>query len=261
MRQAEWYLAEPTGRRVVLQFTIDVASLMIIALLAAPAFGQDNTQDAETEKKFSGDARLGFESTTGNTDTFSLAAQISARYLHGVWEYSGRLSGSGRQDNRINAEEQYHSELKAERHFGQKNYLYGQILYDRDRFAGVVRQLYETIGFGRQILKTETQELNLEVGVGTRQTRLADDTEADDPVIQLGGDYHWQINENVSFTQELTVNYGSDNTYAMSLTTLESQLTGNLSMVLSYRVDNNSEVPLGSLKTDTKTILALGYRF
>ncbi len=47
----------------------------------------------------------------------------------------------------------------------------------------------------------------------------------------------------------------------MSLSTLESVLAGNLSMLLSYRVDINSEVPAGSKKTDTKTILALGYKF
>jgi putative salt-induced outer membrane protein len=228
-----------------------------MAMLSTPAHGQET----ETEKGFSGDVRLGFESTTGNTDTQSLAAAVSAKYLRGVWVYSGRISGSGRQDNGINAEEQYHAELKAQRHYGEKNYLYGQILYDRDRFAGVVRQLYETVGYGRQIVKTEKQELNLEVGVGARQTRLLDDTDADDAVLQLGGDYHWQINDHVSFKQELTVNRGSDNTYTMSLSTLESSLAGNLSLLLSYRVDNNSQVPAGSTNTDTKTILALGYKF
>ncbi len=235
--------------------TLIFASLL--AMLSAPAHGQET----ETEKGFSGDVRLGFESTTGNTDTQSLAAAVSAKYLRGVWEYSGRISGSGRQDNGINAEEQYHAELKAQRHYGEKNYLYGQILYDRDRFAGVTRQLYETVGYGRQIVKTEKQELNLEAGVGVRQTRLLDSTEADDAVLQFGGNYHWQINDHVSFKQELTVNNGSDNTYTMSLSTLESVLAGNLSMLLSYRVDSNSEVPAGSKKTDTKTILALGYKF
>ncbi|MCH9025506.1 MAG: DUF481 domain-containing protein [Proteobacteria bacterium] len=237
--------------------TIYFAPLLAVVMLVTPAHGQETA----TEKSFSGEVRLGFESTTGNTDTQSLAGAVSAKYLRGRWVYSGRISGSGRQDAGISAEEQYHSELKVERHYGEKNYLYGQILYDRDRFAGVVRQLYETVGYGRRIVKTEKHELNLEAGVGARQTRLLDNTEADGAVLQLGGDYHWQINEHVSFKQELTVNYGSGNTYTMSLSTLESALAGNLSMLLSYRVDNNSEVPAGSTKTDTKTILALGYKF
>lgn len=237
--------------------TIYLAPLLAAVLLATPAHGVETT----TEKNFSGEVRLGFESTTGNTDTQSLAGAVSAKYLHGKWAYSGRISGSGRQDNGINAEEQYHSELKAERHYGEKSYLYGQILYDRDRFAGVVRQLYETVGYGRRIVKTQHHELNLEAGVGARQTRLLDNTEADGAVLQFGGDYRWQINDHVSFKQELTVNHGSDNTYTMSLSTLESALAGNLTMLLTYRVDNNSEVPAGSRKTDTKTILALGYKF
>ena len=239
--------------------TLFFAPLLAAVMLSAPAHGQE--KETEAEKGFSGDVRLGFESTTGNTSTRSLAGAVSAKFLRGLWEYSGRISGSGRQDNGINAEEQYHSELKAQRHFGEKNYLYGQILYDRDRFAGVTRQLYETVGYGRQIVKTEKQELNLEAGVGVRQTRLLDSTEEDDAVLQFGGDYHWQINDHVSFKQEVTVNNGSDNTYTMLLSTLESALAGNLSMLLSYRVDINSEVPAGSKKTDTKTILALGYKF
>ena len=243
--------------------TIYLAPLLAVVLLAAPAHGQEaeTETETETEKNFSGEVRLGFESTTGNTDTQSLAGAVSAKYLRGKWAYSGRISGSGRQDNGINAEEQYHSVLKAERHYGEKNYLYGQILYDRDRFAGVVRQLYETVGYGRRIVKTEKHELNLEAGVGARQTRLLDNTEEDGAVLQFGGNYRWQINEHISFKQELTVNYGSDNTYTMSLSTLESALSGNLSMLLTYRVDNNSKVPAGSRKTDTKTILALGYKF
>lgn len=232
-------------------------SLLVVAILVPPAYGQET----EPQKSFSGEVRLGFESTTGNTDIQSLAGAVSAKYLHGLWVYTGRISGSGRQDAGIGTEEQYHAELKVERHYGEKNYLYGQILYDRDRFAGVVRQLYETVGYGRRIVKTEKHELNLEAGVGARQTRLLDNTEADDAVLQLGGNYRWQVNEHVSFKQELTVNYGSDNTYTMSLSTLESALAGNLSMLLSYRVENNSEVPAGSRKTDTKTMLALGYKF
>ena len=244
-----------------MKYRLVIWTLLAAAILAPRLYGQETDAEAETEKNFSGEVRLGFESTTGNTDTQSLAGGVSLKYLHGRWEYAGRISGSGRQDNGINAEEQYHAELKAERHYGEKNYLYGQILYDRDRFAGVVRQLYETIGFGRQVFKTEKQALSLELGAGARQTRAQDNTEANDGVFQLGGDYHWQINDHVSFKQELTVNYGSDNTYTMSLTTLKSQLAGNLSMLLSYRIDNNSDVPLGSENTDTKTILALGYKF
>jgi len=231
----------------------------LLALLGAASVAVG--QETPKETGFSGDVRLGFESTTGNTDANSLSGQIETEYLHGRWAYSGSVSGSGGQDNGINTEEQYHAELKAERHYGEKNYLYGQILYDRDRFAGVVRQFYETVGYGRQVLKTANQELNLEAGAGVRQTRLLNNSEANDAVLQFGGDYLWQINEHVSFKQELTFNYGSDNTYTMSLSTLESQLVGNLGMVLSYRVDNNSKVPAGSDKTDTRTMLALGYKF
>ncbi|MEE8463872.1 MAG: DUF481 domain-containing protein, partial [Gammaproteobacteria bacterium] len=113
-----------------MKHAIYFAPLLAALMLTAPA----NGQETQTEKNFSGEVRLGFESTTGNTDTQSLAGAVSAKYLRGKWVYSGRISGSGRQDNGINAEEQYHSELKAERHYGEKNYLYGQILYDRDRF-------------------------------------------------------------------------------------------------------------------------------
>lgn len=239
------------------------AMMAIAGLCAVLATAGVSAQDsADTEKPLTGDVRLGYENTSGNTDTSSLGGEVNLKYIREIWEFSGRVSGSGRQDNNVTTEERYHGRTKAQRFFGdKKNYAYGEILYDRDRFGGVTRQVYETLGYGRRIIDTGTQQLNLEIGAGFRQSRLSNGIKENGAIVQLGGDYQWQINDHVMFKQELTVNHGSDNTYTMSLTTLETQLVGNLNLIVGYRVDNNSDVPAGNTETDTKTTLAVAYKF
>lgn len=241
--------------------SIAVLSLLFATTVIGAEEGEASAEAEAAPKALTGDVRFGFENTSGNTDTSSLGGEVNLKYIRDIWEFSGRLSGSGREDNNVSSEEQYHAEAKAQRFFREKDYLYGELLYDHDRFAGVTQQTYETIGYGRRIIQSPTQELNLEVGAGLGQAELADGTKDNGAVLQLGGDYKLQINDNVVFKQELSINYSSDNTYTMSLSSLETQLVGSLNLVLAYRIDNNSDVPPGSDTTDTKTTVAVAYKF
>ena len=64
-----------------------------------------------------------------------------------------------------------------------------------------------------------------------------------------------------AFTQDLLAESGSENTYLESKTALSAKLVGNLALVASYTIKNNSDVPLGTEKTDTYTALSLEYGF
>ena len=45
------------------------------------------------------------------------------------------------------------------------------------------------------------------------------------------------------------------------VTKLTANIRGDISVVLSYRIRNNSDVPVGTVKTDTFTAVALEYAF
>ncbi len=67
--------------------------------------------------------------------------------------------------------------------------------------------------------------------------------------------------ETAEFRQDLTVEAGGENTYTQSVTAISAKLLGELALVASYTIKNNSDVPPLTEKTDTYTALSLEYLF
>jgi putative salt-induced outer membrane protein len=111
------------------------------------------------------------------------------------------------------------------------------------------------------LIDTEKHSLNGEIGFGARQSDLADGSSENETIITGGLYYKWALSENSEFTQDLLVEAGSENTYTVSKTAIAATLVGDLALVASYTIKNNSDVPLGTEKTDTFTALSLEYSF
>jgi len=73
--------------------------------------------------------------------------------------------------------------------------------------------------------------------------------------------YKWQFSETSEFGQTLRVEVGSDNTFSESVTSITARLIGAFNLVASYTIRNNSDVPVGTEKTDTRTAISLEYAF
>jgi putative salt-induced outer membrane protein len=54
---------------------------------------------------------------------------------------------------------------------------------------------------------------------------------------------------------------GADNRYTESVTSLSTDVWGDIALVLSYTIKSNSDVPVGTEKTDTFTAISLEYSF
>jgi putative salt-induced outer membrane protein len=76
-----------------------------------------------------------------------------------------------------------------------------------------------------------------------------------------GLDYLLRITETSEFSQEFLIEQGDDNRYMESTSALKTRIVGNLALVLSYVVKNNSDVPVGIEGTDRFTALSLEYGF
>lgn len=57
---------------------------------------------------------------------------------------------------------------------------------------------------------TDTQQRDVEVGGGTRQTRITNDTVNDEFVKRLAADYLWKCSEKSNFSDNLSVEHGAD---------------------------------------------------
>ncbi len=139
--------------------------------------------------------------------------------------------------------------------------MFGQLDWRKDRFSGVDQQLSEALGYGRRLLDTPNHLLSVGLGVGHRQADLADGT-SESGVIGRGSiDYHWIFSETAGFDQNIIVESGSDNTYMESVSAIRANLLGNFALVLAYTIKQNSDVPVGSEKTDRLTAVSIEYAF
>ena len=234
--------------------------IIISALCATLAFGAAHAQEEE-EGPWSGKASLGYLATSGNTENTSLNSAFEIAYVKSRWEHILNQKAVEASSDESTTAEAYEAAWKSEYNLNDTDYLFARLQWRKDRFSGYDTQFSQSVGYGRRILKTERHELNAEIGLGALQSDLADGTSEDQVIARGGVDYLFVINENTEFTQDVIVESGEDNTYIESISAVKTSLVGNLALVASFTIKNNSSVPEGSKERDTFTALSLEYVF
>ena len=237
-----------------------IAAICAIAALATPVFAQDPTE-AGQEDRWTGKVTLGYLATSGNTESSSLNTGFEVGYRTGKWFHRLRGKAINSTQDEETIAEAFELGWKTEYSFSEFNYAFGRVDWRKDRFSGYDHQISETVGYGRRIIDTERHTLNAEIGAGARQSETQLGDSESDVIVRGAADYTWRFSETAEFLQELSVESGETNTYLESVTALKATLIGDLALVASYTIKNNSEVPLGTEKTDTFTALSLEYAF
>jgi putative salt-induced outer membrane protein len=251
--------------------TYVASGLLACAMLSGEAHAdtaltdlQANASAAKTtavKEGWQGSAALGYLQTTGNSNTTTLNAKALAGYKSGDWQDAllfQTLKAS--QDGMLNAES---TNINAQTDYNltPTNYLFGNVDYLRDVFSGYERRTSEVAGYGHRILATDSQQLDVEVGAGARQTRYTDQTSDAEPVEQLSGSYLLKFTKTSNFSENMTVIHGASNTYSQSVTALTANLAASFALSVSYTVSHNSSVLPGFKNTDTITAVTLVYSF
>ncbi len=229
---------------------------VMAALLTVPALAQD-----EETSPWVGKASLGYLATTGNSESTSVNASTEISYESGKWKHTADAIALGSKDDVDTTAEAYQLGWKTDYSIREFDYLFGEVRWQKDKFSGYDQQLSESVGYGRRVLNNDKHMLNVEVGVGAKQSDLRDGTSQNETILLGGLDYTWQLSETASFGQDVRIEAGDENTYLESVSALNAKVFENLALVLSYTVRNNSDVPVGSEKTDTFTAISLEYAF
>lgn len=216
---------------------------------------------AQNQAGFSGRVALGYLATSGNTENETLNSNFELDWNRAPWHHA--LTGSAVQasTDMVTTAEAYSLDWQSDYDLSERSYVFGLVAWNDDQFSGYDQQIRAALGYGRRFIATERHALNGEVGAGARQADLRDGTNEDESILRLSGDYLWIISETAEFSQSLSIESGSFNTYTETVTKLTADIRGNLSIVFSYTIKNNSEVPVGIENTDTFTAIALEYAF
>lgn len=226
----------------------------LAALLVTTAAGADDG--------WSGEAAVGFLNTTGNTEARTLNTKAALGYRQGPWAHALRAAALTAQREKITTDERYSAGYKATYDFTQFDYAFGSLDYDNDRFAGIIERRTEAVGYGRRLLTLPKHMLDAEIGAGATQQKLATTEERESAFVGLfNAKYQWLITDTSSFSQTLKIEKSKDNTFINPVSTLKLVIVGQLFTTLSYEIRSNTQVPAGTLKTDTLTSVNLGYSF
>ena len=241
------------------------------AACCGSAFAHGEKGEA-TPEGWSGTVAAGYVAIDGNSESTNANFKGTVQYDQDRWHHSALATAIGSSDDEETSSEAYKAQLKTKYDLSKIIYAFGLAEYNKDRFSSYDHQIFEAAGLGWRVFRTETQEFNLEAGIGASQQKLAqpdppappltsDERDVSEVVGRFGAEYHWHISENAVFSETVSSTVGSDNTYIESLTELKAGIIGDIALVLAYLVKHNTDIVAGAEKTDSQTSISLEYKF
>jgi putative salt-induced outer membrane protein len=240
---------------------IRLAKAAVVVVLALSPLSVFSQEVEEETSPWAGKASLGYLATSGNTENSTLNTAVEIGYTTGQWSHLAEAFAINASENKITSAEAYELRWKSERKLTEHDFLFGRVQWRKDRFGGYATQFSQTLGYGRRLIENDVHKLNAEVGAGARQSETQLGLKENETIFRGGLYYKWQFSETAHFRQDLTTEVGDKNTYSESVTAISARLIGDLALVASYTIKNNSDVPVLTEKTDTYTALSLEYTF
>lgn len=212
-----------------------------------------------------GQANLGFVQNTGNTNNTNANGKLNLVYQHDRWSHILDLEAQLNKSDGVRTAEQYYTSLESNYHFGEKAFSYAKASYLRDRFSPYAYTVLVSLGYGANIIKTDTLSLGIQAGPGFRRIEEQGSEHVENHwILYAASNFSWQMTKGSSLTEKLSTEIGRPNDNVTSKTALNTKVIGNLGMQLAFNATYNSYIPPSSSNTvnlDTTTTLSLVYSF
>lgn len=234
-----------------------------ITLLASALMITANAYAEEEAVKslWKASAELGFVSTSGNTETETLNAKAMASTDREHWRHKVEVTTLNSSDATTTTAQKFTLLGKSDYKLDDKNFLFGLVTYENEKYSGYDYRVTESIGYGRRVIEDADMILDLEIGPGARQSKLETGATEREAMVRAAAKFDWVLSKTSKFGEALTVEAGEDVTVTKSVTSLSSNINGSLSMKITYTYKLTSDVPVGKDDTDTETAVTLVYNF
>ncbi|MBT4838525.1 MAG: DUF481 domain-containing protein [Methylococcales bacterium] len=223
--------------------------------------GNENTDKTYQPIPWKIEAELGLVITQGNTETQTINSKLDLTKEQKNWRYNLHFEALNTSSDEITSAEKYLGSGKINYKFKQKDYLFGLLIYEVDRFSGFKDQTTGSLGYGHSFISSKKKNLDIEAGFGYRQNTLDTGSSESEGIFSLAGVFKWKVSKTTDFKQSLNTHIGENITISKSDTSLQVNIKNNLAMKLSYNVKHSSDVPLNTKKTDSITSVTLVYTF
>ncbi|NVK54767.1 MAG: DUF481 domain-containing protein [Alteromonadaceae bacterium] len=235
-----------------------------VTCAANGAFAQDEP------KAFTMDGEFGLIVTTGNTETSSATAGITAQQELESWSNDYQIEGLYKKETvEQNGEEVERTSAQKFFASAQGNYkldnpdhrLFLFSSYEDDRQSNFDYQATLAGGWSQKVWKTNKTAFEYSIGPGYAWSETQDGEDTSSFIVRGSAAYKWFISDTAKFTQTVSTEVGSENTKSRAESALTATISGSLSMKLSVRLDHNSNVAPGIEKLDTESAVTLVYNF
>ena len=231
---------------------------LVTALLLLPM----TPLNAQEDDTWTREIELGALITSGNTEEESLNFAAAINFIREDWEYGFTVDGLYTSTDDVVKGQRVYAVAQADYEITEFSYFQTRISHEDDRFSGFDSQSDLTFSYGRELLRNRpNMTLTADIGAGARYSRLATGNTSTEPILRLAGEYAWTLSESALFTQNVSLEKGSDSDIYRSLTAIETDIMSNLSLRLSFKVKHQTEVPLDKKKTDTETAVTFVMSF
>jgi putative salt-induced outer membrane protein len=213
-----------------------------------------------------GDVEFGYYQQEGNSDESSMIGKTSGKRVNQKWTYDLAFEGQNTESAGVRSAERYFFNNRLAYDFSEFNYSFGYASIDKDRFSGFIYQATFAAGYGRRLLKRKGMIWDAEVGPGFRVMEFSEPSDAGDgkvseAILRLASEFTVDVSDNATFSQQVTVEGGKENTVSKSVTALKTKISGGLGLKVSYTLEYNETVPNSSVHMDKQTAVTLVYNF
>jgi len=242
-------------------------------------------QPITSVSSFSASAQLGLLYLTGNTRSADMKTGLDLRFEKNLWrslfifdslikkiEATSETDGEHFEttENKWSAVAQTNYTINT----AKRNYLYGNLSYEENKFSSFDSQTSISTGWGRRWFETSKASLDADIGPGFKRdvTRVSQadrdigiNSETQGSLIlQAQASYIRKMNKHIEFKQSLIAKYAiesdQNNSYKAE-SSITSKLIESLQLKLSFLIDYNSNVDEDKTNTDTQTSAVLVYSF
>lgn len=251
--------------------------LAAFCLLPFTAFGEEVVEE---NPEYTLSAELGFLYKTGNTKSADIKAGLNFQHQKDQWLSLVALNLLAKKlentdengddsfdttDNKWSIVTQTNYTINPK----GKNYLYGNLSFEEDRFSSFEKQSSVSFGWGRNWYKTKKASFFADIGPGYKYDVIrASDTVMSESrsslIIQAQALYLRKINDFVEFKQLFVAKYATksgENSIYKSESSVTTKLIESLKMKFAVTIDHNTDVDQGFKNTDTQTSMTLVYSF
>ena len=276
-QQANLEAAFNTGNKFVIQATVDALLLSdpkadvnaALTLLENPIVTAK--VDGKSQKKTSlfdlsaweGEASLGIELKSGNTDRETYETGVSLKRDAEVWAVQLGFSGKNAHESNIRTEEEYKASIEGRYKLDNHRFVFGDADWVEDPFDSYSTRFSETIGYGESVIKNDVMQLDFKGSIGGRHAKPNVENAAyeHEIVVKPGIDFSWKLRDGVELTENFESTIGEEFVLTVSETALKTKMFDNFYLKLAFEIEHNSEQEEERQQTDTETTVKVVYGF